>query len=309
MLRDLSITNSDGSGILGTNLVGVLASELPNGFSVPGMLNNDVATSDPVGCLYRMEILSQPSAGKLALDEFGAFSFTGAPDGVYTGTERVLKYDPNTGLISADNTTYSFTVGAPSAPPPDTTPPTMTGAVAVSVITTSGAHVAWPAATDNIGVTGYEISVDTGTPAWTSIGNVLAYDITGKVASTNYTVRVRAFDAAGNRAAPIAASFTTVTPAPPPVRTISLTLNNPTGQPAPNLTNLRWAFFDQATPDLFAAPVNSGVAEGTDGTGVLQISLDKSKLAVGAIGWLIVTDSGGDPTQAHNAFSGPVAVS
>jgi hypothetical protein len=307
MLRDLSITNSDGSGILGIPFVGVLASVLPSGFALPGLLNNDVAAGDPAGCLYRVEILSKPGAGMLTVDEYGAFGFTGAPDGTYTGSEKVYKFDPAVGLVSTDTTTYSFVIGTPPAVV-DTTPPVMVGSIALPNITTSGGRATWQAATDDTGVTGYEISVDTGTPAYTAIGNVLAYDIVGKAASTSYTVRLRAVDAAGNKATPITAPLTTATPAPPPSRSVSITLNVPAGTPAANLSGLRWAWFDQATPNLFTAPLATGTTESTDGTGVLQITLANSALAVGGVGWLIVTDSSGDPTLAHNAFSGPVAV-
>lgn len=305
MLRNLAITNSDGSGVMGTPLVGVLASALPSGFTLPGLLNNDVNTGDPVGCLYRNEILGQPSAGKLVVDENGAFSFTGAPDNTYTGSERVSKFHPDTGLISADLTTYSFTVGTPVVVA-DTTPPVIVGEIALSAITQTGAHVAWQAATDNVGVTGYEISVDTGTPAWVAIGNVLGTDITGKTAGTPYTVRLRAVDAAGNKATPITAPLTTT--APPPVYSASFTLNAPDGTAAANLSGLRWAWFDQATPDLFTAPVDKGTVEATDASGVLQVSLPHSSLQPGAVGWLIVTDSTGNPLLGHSAFSGPLTV-
>lgn len=306
MLRNLAITNSDGSGIMGTSLVGVLAADLPTGFTLPGLLNNDVATGDPVGCLYRLEILGQPSAGKLVVDEVGAFSFTGAPDGTYTGSERVSKYHPDTGIISADVTTYSFTVGTPAVTL-DTTVPTMTGAITLSAITQAGARAAWQAASDNVSVAGYEISVDTGTPAWTPIGNVLVYDISGKTAGTSYTVRLRAVDAAGNKAAPLTTTLTTASP--PPVYGASVTLNNPDGTVAANLANLRWAWFDQPSPDLFTAPADQGTVEATDASGVLQVSLPHSTLTPGGIGWLIVTDSTGNPLLGHSAFSGPLAVS
>lgn len=106
MLRDLSALTTGGRGILGTNLVGVLASDMPTGFAQPGLLNNDVDANDPAGTLYRLEITSWPSAGTLAVDENGAFSFTGAPNGTYTGGERVYKNG-----ATAYDTTYSMGVG------------------------------------------------------------------------------------------------------------------------------------------------------------------------------------------------------
>lgn len=98
---------------------------------------------------------------------------------------------------------------AVQAPPADTTLPLLPGPITLSAVTTSGAHAAWPAGSDNVGVVGYEISIDTGTPLWVDLGNVLSCDISGKASGTAYTVRVRDYDAAGNRSTPITAPLTT----------------------------------------------------------------------------------------------------
>lgn len=113
MLRCLSNLTSNGAGILGTPYVGVLAADIPStGDSGASLLYNDIDAGDPTGCYYRVEILTQPNAGSLQVDENGAFSFTGAVDGTYTGTERVYKYSPSVGLLSANDTTYAFSIGA-----------------------------------------------------------------------------------------------------------------------------------------------------------------------------------------------------
>lgn len=91
-------------------------------------------------------------------------------------------------------------------------------------------------------------------------------------------------------------------------RSVEISLTTDGTTPAANLSNLKWAWFDQSSPNLFAAPTDKGVAETTDGTGVLAISLPSTTLAAGAIGWLIVTNSNGSPSSSHNAFSGPVVV-
>lgn len=90
----------------------------------------------------------------------------------------------------------------------DTTPPTLTGTVTVSAITTTTATLAWPAGADNVAVTSYETSLDGTT--WTDRGNVLTIGLTGLTAGTAYTARVRAKDAAGNVSTPaITGAFTT----------------------------------------------------------------------------------------------------
>lgn len=111
MLRPLAQKSATGLGVIGTYLVGAPASALPVGFARPGLLANDVASSDPVGTLYRVEIVDPPSAGSLSVDEYGAFSFVDAPDGVYTGGMRVYKNNV------ADTGAYRFEIGEVVEPP------------------------------------------------------------------------------------------------------------------------------------------------------------------------------------------------
>lgn len=93
-----------------------------------------------------------------------------------------------------------------------------------------------------------------------------------------------------------------------PTATISLV--SPANAPRASLTGLKWAWFDQTTPDAFVAPTDQGTGEVTDGSGVLTVSLPNTLKTSGQAGWLIVTDSDGTTTQspAHKAFSGPVTV-
>jgi hypothetical protein len=93
-------------------------------------------------------------------------------------------------------------------------------------------------------------------------------------------------------------------------RTATVTLVSESGTPQASLTNLKWAWFDEVTPDLFNAPTDQGAVESTDGSAVLIVELPNTTKTVGQIGWLIVTNSDGSTTQtpAHRAFSGPVAV-
>jgi len=96
-----------------------------------------------------------------------------------------------------------------------------------------------------------------------------------------------------------------------PPASVSITLTTDGTTPAASLTGLKWAFFDQVTPDLFAAPVAKGAVESTDGSGVLVLDITGSALAPGAVGWLVVTNSDGTTSQspAHKLFAGPVTVS
>ena len=85
-----------------------------------------------------------------------------------------------------------------SAPTGDTEPPSVpTGLVAAAA---SGCRVdlAWHAATDNVGVTGYGIYRD-GVLIGSVGGSSLAYADTGVAAASTYSYRVDAVDASGNR--------------------------------------------------------------------------------------------------------------
>ena len=95
--------------------------------------------------------------------------------------------------------TYSNTATALT---PDTTPPTQPGTLSATVVSGGEVDLSWGASTDNVGVTGYQVERCQGagctnfaqiaTPAGTT------YKDTSVSASTSYSYRVRATDAAGN---------------------------------------------------------------------------------------------------------------
>lgn len=117
-----------------------------------------------------------------------------------------------------------------NTPPSDTTPPAFpTGAVLTATpASPTQINLSWPSATDNIGVTKYEL-LRKG-PADTSY-NVIAsptttnYPSNGLSASSTYSYQVRALDAANNPSAILSASATTPAPpadsTPPPAPTLS----------------------------------------------------------------------------------------
>lgn len=169
---------------------------------------------------------------------------TSTPGGI-TATSATLPVNV-TGLTAG--TAYTFTLAAqnsagygpesfasnsvtPAAA--DTTAPIMTGSITVSAITSSGFTLSVDAATDDIGVTGYEYSIDGGT-TYTVIANAArTVTVTGRPASTSHAVRMRAFDAAGNKATPLSATATTTasadTTAPVMVAPITVSAQTATG--------------------------------------------------------------------------------
>ncbi|MBS0444769.1 MAG: hypothetical protein JSR59_02355 [Proteobacteria bacterium] len=92
---------------------------------------------------------------------------------------------------------------------PDTTPPSWGSAtLAASQITsTSYTLTASAPATDNVGVVGYEYSVDGGT-TWIANGLALSVNVSGRTPGSTDHARYRAFDAAGNRSAALAVDVT-----------------------------------------------------------------------------------------------------
>lgn len=108
----------------------------------------------------------------------------------------------------------------------------------------------------------------------------------------------------------IVAASVTVSTGPTAATSVTLTLTTDGTTPAASLSGLKWAFFDEALPSTFTAPVAQGSAEATDGSGVLVLDITGSSLNAGDTGWLIVTNSDGTTTQgaAARAFSGPVTV-
>lgn len=80
----------------------------------------------------------------------------------------------------------------------DAQAPTTPGTITVSNITTTTATATWTASTDNVGVTSYDVYVN-GALYKTVTTNSIA--MTGLVENTDYLIKVRATDAAGNNSA------------------------------------------------------------------------------------------------------------
>ncbi len=101
----------------------------------------------------------------------------------------------------------------PPPPPPDTTAPSVPANLAGSGITTTAASLSWTAATDKVGVTGYDVSLN-GTRLAQTAGTV--YALTTLTCSTGYNVSVDAYDAAGNHSGQASLELTAAACPPPP---------------------------------------------------------------------------------------------
>jgi subtilisin family serine protease len=125
-----------------------------------------------------------------------------------------LDYSDNQSAPS--NTVYATTGGSPTE---DAQAPTLNGAPSLSDITTSSIRVSFPAASDNIGVTGYRINWRAAGGNWLEkllISTSLTIGLLSE--GTTYEFNYQARDAAGNWSANSAtvSGTTLVTPPPPP---------------------------------------------------------------------------------------------
>ena len=87
---------------------------------------------------------------------------------------------------------------AVTPPAPDTVPPSVPANLSAYVVSSSQVTLSWQAATDNVGIAGYQVfrnGVQVGTSSAPSFTD------TGLAAATSYTYTVLAFDAAGNSSA------------------------------------------------------------------------------------------------------------
>jgi len=174
---------------------------------------NWTASTDNVGVTgYRVESCSGVSCTTFA--QIGTpTTTTYSATGLSASTSysfRVRATDAAGNLSS-----YSSTATASTPAPPDTTPPTAPGTPTLTVVSSSQINLSWAASTDNVGVTGYRVEDCSGASCTTfaQIGTptTTTYSATGLTASTSYSFRVRATDAAGNLSSYSAvASATTV---------------------------------------------------------------------------------------------------
>ncbi|MDG9719624.1 cellulase family glycosylhydrolase [Streptomyces sp. DH24] len=80
--------------------------------------------------------------------------------------------------------------------------PTAPGAPAASSVTAASVTLTWPAATDNVGVTGYDVvRIAAGSETEVAASTTTSATVSGLSAATTYTFAVYARDAAGNRSA------------------------------------------------------------------------------------------------------------
>jgi len=160
------------------------------------------ASTDNVGVTgYRIERCTGASCTSFAQigTTTGATTFSNSGLTASTSyTYRVRATDAAGNLSNYSNTAPSITLSGP-----DTTLPTAPSSLVVTASSSTQIGLRWTASTDNVGVTGYRIERCTGASctSFTQIGTTTGattFSSSGLTASTSYTYRVRATDAAGN---------------------------------------------------------------------------------------------------------------
>lgn len=144
-------------------------------------------------------------------------------------TNRIMVKGTNHVFFDVSNANFTITNSTP-----DTTPPTA-AILSASGTTSNSTNLSWSGATDNIGVSGYDVYQDgvfKATVATTS------YNVTGLTASTPYTFYVTSKDAAGNVSpASNTVNATTLTPdTTAPTAPTALVASGTTS----STTNLSW---------------------------------------------------------------------
>ena len=195
------------------------------------------------------------------------------------------------GNLSVASNTMNVTTLAPA----DTTAPT-TSTLSASGTTTSSTNLAWTAATDNVGVTGYNV-YQNGVLKTTTTATFLA--ITGLNASTSYSFYIMAKDAAGNSSA---ASNT--------VNVTTLALADTTAPTSSTLSASGTTTTD-TTLSWTAATDNIGVTGyNVYQNGVLKTTTTATSLAIAGLNasttysfYIVAKDAAGNLSAASNIVS------
>ncbi|VVM45591.1 hypothetical protein PS662_00530 [Pseudomonas fluorescens] len=193
------------------------------------------AATDNVGVAgYRVSINKEPPVSVTGT----AYTLTGLKD-LSSYTVEVMAEDAAGNVSPAASTTFVTKDGTPPARP---------GNPVASNINLTSATVNWIASTDNVGVTGYKVTLE-GSPPFTVTG--LSHEFTGLKPLTEQTVTVQAVDAEGNLSHPATVDFKTAVRVPEPLH-VTFINNGGTG-------TITWLRAVGATYDIWVN--NQNIAE------------------------------------------------
>ena len=124
-----------------------------------------------------------------------------------TGLAVSTSYSYRVRATDAAGNLSAYSNVASATTPADTQPPTAPSNLTATDVNSTQINLGWTASTDNVGVTGYLVEQCQGSgcsnfaQVGTTNGSTTTYSATGLTASTSYSYRVRATDAAGNLSA------------------------------------------------------------------------------------------------------------
>ncbi|MDA3882236.1 MAG: glycoside hydrolase family 9 protein [Bacteroidales bacterium] len=167
----------------------------------------DFNISKDWGTDLRMRMSDQSINGALEFNTSGAsYPYESSPAGIVSITGKsgggdasayMYFYDWEIMAGSSCARTPVLAVIDPNADCGDTQVPTAPGTISFSNITLDSFSISWGASSDNTGVTEYEIYLD-GALYETASGTTTSTTISNLDCNTDYTVKIRAKDAAGN---------------------------------------------------------------------------------------------------------------
>jgi hypothetical protein len=181
----------------GDTAANILANTGPVGGNPAGFLYAFASTVSGTDWLsYTITSGPTPSGGTLTANPDGTFTYVG-PD----AATMVIQPEVN-GVNAAETITVTLYDQSP-----DTELPVLTGSITVTNLTSTSYDMECPAGTDNVGVTGYEYSLNGGS-SWTNNGNDRTASAAGRTPESTDSVRWRCYDAAGNRSNELSVSVT-----------------------------------------------------------------------------------------------------
>jgi regulation of enolase protein 1 (concanavalin A-like superfamily) len=183
-------------------------------FTAPATIALTATASDPENRLSHVDFYAGTALLSSNTTQPYSFSWSSVPAGTYSLTAVA------TDAAGGKTTSMAVSVTVGGQTPSDGQPPTTPATLTATAASTTQINLTWAASTDNVGVNGYRIERCQGasctTFAQVGTSTTTAYSATGLTASTSYSFRVRAVDAAGNLSAYSAVASAT-TPATPTV--------------------------------------------------------------------------------------------
>jgi chitodextrinase len=198
-------------------------------------------------------------------------------------------------ILTGCGSTSSF------APPTDTIPPSIPMSFAAVAASSTQINLSWAASTDNVGVTGYRVERCQGagctTFAQIATPTATTFNDAGLTASTSYSYRVRATDAAGNLSA-----YSNTSGATTEASTVSVTISPRRG----SLTISQTQQFTAAvtgTANIVVSWEVDAIPGGSAGVGTISATGLYTPPAAAA-SHTITARSVADNTQTASAFFG-----